>query len=216
MSTEVCYCCFEFNQRNKTMKSIFKQTNSIILPFTKQEISMIPFDLETLSGLPSEFKETVLTMLSGIKSKGTAFFTIHGKTLKTGMTLRRPSPHTDGNYEPVTMGFGVGSGGGSGWKVGENGSPVNTDEHNRQYVSETGGVILATNYASCLGWKGEYKGLPSVGGDCRHIELDEPELLKADTVYYGNNHFIHESIPVGRDIHRVFARITMPQDHVFN
>lgn len=196
------------------MLSTFKETNTIELPFTNQEISMIPFDLETLFGLPLEFKDTVKTMLNGIKAKGTAFFTIHGKTLKAGKTLRRPAPHTDGNYEPVTMGFG--GGGGGGWKIGENGSPVNTDEHNRQYISETGGIILATNYASCLGWKGEYTGVPSVGGDCRHIELDEPQLLKADTVYYGNNHFIHESIPVGRDIHRVFARITMPEDHKYS
>jgi hypothetical protein len=195
------------------MLSTFKETNTIDLPFTNQEISMIPFDLETLIGLPSEFKKTVETMLNGIKAKGTAFFTIHGKTLKAGKTLRRPAPHTDGNYEPVTMGFG---GGGGGWKIGESGSPVNTDEHNRQYVSETGGIILATNYASCLGWEGEYAGFPSVGGDCRHIALDEPQLLKADTVYYGNNHFIHESLPVGRDVHRVFARITMPENHKYN
>ena len=193
------------------MQSTFKATNTIELPFVNSEISMLPFDLITLSGLPSEFHKTVLTMLNGVKAVGTAFFTIHGKTLKAGNTLRRPAPHTDGNYEPVTMGFG-----GGGWKIGENGSPVNTDEHNRQYVSKTGGIILATNYASCLGWKGEYTGLPGVGGDCRHIGLDEPQLLKADTVYYGNNHFIHESLPVGRDVHRVFARITMPEDHKYS
>lgn len=196
------------------MQSTFKAINTIELPFVNSEISMLPFDLVTLAGLPSEFHKTVLTMLNGIKAVGTAFFTIHGKTLKAGKTLRRPAPHTDGNYEPVNMGFG--GGGGNGWKVGENGSPVNTDEHNRQYVSETGGIILATNYASCLGWNGEYSGLPSVGGDCRHIELDEPHLLKADTVYYGNNHFIHESLPVGKDIHRVFARITLPETHQYN
>lgn len=193
------------------MQSTFKAINTIELPFVNSEISMLPFDLVTLAGLPSEYHKTVLTMLNGVKAAGTAFFTIHGKTLKAGKTLRRPAPHTDGNYEPVTMGFG-----GGGWKVGENGSPVNTDEHNRQYASETGGIILATNYASCLGWNGEYSGLPSVGGDCRHIELDEPHLLKADTVYYGNNHFIHESLPVGKDIHIVFVRITLPETHQYN
>jgi hypothetical protein len=196
------------------MKSVFRETNRITLPFVNKEISMLPFDLVTLSGLPNEFHKTVLTMLDGIKAKGTAFFTIHGKTLKAGNTLRRPAPHTDGNYEPVTMGFG--SGGGGGWKIGENGSPVNTDEHSRQYANECGGIILATNYPSCLGWYGEYKGLPSVGGDCRHINLDEPHLLKANKVYYGNNHFIHESLPVGRDVHRVFARITLPQTHEYS
>ena len=74
---------------------------------------------------------------------------------------------------------------------------------------------MATNYPSCLGWVGEYDGLPKVGGDCRHIALGTPELLRENTVYYGNNHFIHESLPVSRDIHRVFARITLPEDHIF-
>ena len=41
------------------MQSTFRATNTIELPFTNQEISMIPFDLETLSGLPVEFLSTV-------------------------------------------------------------------------------------------------------------------------------------------------------------
>lgn len=90
------------------MISTFKETNDIELPFINKELSMLPFDLETLEGLPSEFVETVSTMLQGVIGKGTAFFTIHGKTLKSGNTLRRPSPHTDGNYEPVNMSFGGG------------------------------------------------------------------------------------------------------------
>ncbi len=196
------------------MISRFNEINDIELPFVAGEFSMIPFCLGTLCGLPVEFKNTAKQMLKGIKCKGTAFFTIHGKSLKKGRTLRRPAPHTDGNYEPVKMGFG--GGGGNGWKVGENGAAINTDEHNRQYVSDKGGIIIATNYASCLGWDGEYKGLPRVGGDCRHIKLDEPHLLKANKVYYGNNHFIHESLPVGRDVHRVFARITLPESHEYN
>ena len=194
------------------MISDFCETNDIKLPFVDGEFSMIPFCLSTLNGLPQEFKSTAKAMLKNIKCKGNAFFTIQGKTLKKNCTLRRPAPHTDGNYDPVKMGFG----GGNGWKVGENGAAINTDQHKRQYVSNKGGVILATNYASCLGWKGEYDGIPRVGGDCRHIKLDEPHLLKADKVYYGNNHFVHESLPVGRDVHRVFARITLPESHEYN
>ena len=174
---------------------------------------MLPFDVKTLEGLPKEFKTLALNMLKGIKNlRGTAFFTIHGKTLKPRETLRRPAPHTDGNYEPHLMTFG---GCGGGWKVGENGPAINTDLHARQYNSEKGGIVMATNYPSCLGWVGEYDGLPNVGGDCRHIDLDTPVLLREDTVFYGNNHFIHESIPVTRKVHRVFARITLPEDHIY-
>jgi hypothetical protein len=54
-----------------------------------------------------------------------------------------------------------------------------------------------------------------VGGDCRHIALDAPFTLTENTVYYGNNHFIHESLPIAIDAHRVFARITLPENHQY-
>lgn len=194
--------------------SKYKCVGNIDLPYMNGEYSMIPFNLKTLEGLTDEFKKIAGDMLKGVSGLvGTGYLTVHGKTLKAGKTLRRPAPHTDGNYEPVKMSFG--GGGGNGWKVGENGPAIDTDLHHRQYVNEKGGIILATNYASCLGWKGKYEGLPNVGGDCRHIELDQPTLLSENKVYYGNNHFIHESLPVGRDVHRVFARITLPEDHIY-
>ena len=108
------------------------------------------------------------------------------------------------------MGFG-----GGGWKIGENGPAINTNFHNRQYNSLNGGIIMATNYPSCIGWNGDYDGLPNVGGDCSKIDLDTPLLLRENKVYYGNNHFIHESLSVDQDVHRVFARITMPENHIF-
>ena len=150
-------------------------------------------------------------MIKHIKVKsGTAYLTVHGKWLKSGGTLRRGLPHIDGNYEPHLMSFG-----GGGWKVGENGPAINTNMHKRQYLSDKGGIIICTNFASAVGWSGEYKGLPNVGGDCSHISLDEPELLREGNIYYGNNHFIHESLPVDRDIHRVFARVTLPENHIY-
>ena len=191
-------------------------TNTIALPLVIGEFAMIPFDLNTLDGLPDKFKATVGQMIEGIKNlSGTAFFTFHGKQLKKGETLRRGGPHTDGNYEEYNMTFG-GGGGGNGWKVGENGPAINTELHHRQYVSDKGGIILASNYEACLGWEGEYSGMPGVGGDCRKIELDKPFLLDSNRVYYANNHFIHESLPMSGDVHRVFARITLPEDHEFS
>lgn len=197
------------------MESKCKVLGGVVLPHVDGHIKMVPFDLATLVGLPLEFVDTVKQMLVGVSNLvGTAYFTIHGKTLYKGQTLRRGGPHTDGNYEPIKMGFG--GGGGNGWKVGENGPPVGSDMHARQYASECGGIILASNYESCLGWDGDYYGLPSVGGDCSHIRLDSPFNLMRNTIYYGNNHFIHESLPVNDNVHRIMARITMPENHVFN
>lgn len=197
------------------MKSNSLVLSSIDLPLIDGEYSMIPFDLNTLEGLSDEFKVVANKMLSRFNSiSGTGFFTIHGKKLKKNGTLRRGGPHTDGNYEPHSMTFG-GTGGGSGWKVGESGPEVNSELHRRQYNKETGGILLASNYESCLGWNGEYEGLPSKGGDCSKINLDEPFILSKNKVYYGNNHFIHESLPVDKDVHRVMVRITLPEDHEF-
>lgn len=192
------------------MKSIAIATNQITLPYVEGEYSMIPFDLSSLEGLGEQFSDLVKKMLQGIKhSRGTAFFTIHGKKLRKGETLRRGGPHTDGSYDQATMSWG----GGGGWKIGENGPSTDSKEHKRLYNSETGGIILCSNFEACLGWVGEYDGLPGVGGDCSKIKLDEPFLLERNKVYYGNNHFIHESLPMSDDVHRVFARITLPEDH---
>jgi hypothetical protein len=194
------------------MKSLCLNAGSINLPIIDGEFSMIPFNMSTLEGLPNEFKLVAKQMMSSIKTSSViAYFTIHGKKLKKSQTLRRGAPHTDGNYEPINMSFG----GGGGFKVGENGPRLGSDIHNRQYLSDLGGIILASNFSSCLGWVGEFEGLPKRGGDCRHIELGKPFMLEANKIYYGNNHFIHESLPMSEDVHRVFARITLPESHAY-
>jgi hypothetical protein len=189
------------------MKSIVTMTNTIELPLIEGEYQMIPFDLLTLEGLNDLFKGVAKHLLVGINASGVGFLTIHGKKLHKGETLRRGGPHTDGNYDADTLDWG------NGWKVGENGPAITSQFHQRSYNAETGGIILASNYESCLGWQGEFDGLPDVGGDCSKIKLNSPFILKRNTVYYGNNHFIHESLPVNDDVHRVFARITLPEMH---
>jgi len=192
------------------MKSIAVVTNEIELPMIDGEFSMMPFDLLTLNGLSADFKGIAEKLLTNIKHNGgNAFLTVHGKMIKKGGTLRRGGAHTDGSYDSKVFGWG------GGWKVGENGHAITSYDHKRLYNSDTGGIILASNFESCLGWIGEFEGLPGVGGDCSTISLDEPFMLKRNTVYYGNNHFIHESLPLSDDVHRVFARITMPESHVF-
>ena len=193
------------------MKSMVRNMGSVEPPLIEGEFAMIPFDIETLVGVPKFFFVTVEKMLENIpRGKGTAFLTIHGKKLKSGETLRRPGAHVDGNYEPHVMDFG-----GGGWKTGEEGRPVGHPTHTRQFCSDGGGIIMVSNYPACNGWVGEFEGHAEKGGDCTHLDLGEPFKLKANTVYYGNCHFIHESIPVTTDCHRVLLRIILPEDHVY-
>ena len=187
--------------------------NKIKLPLYTGEVSMVKFCLTSLDGLPLEFHNLARDMLKNIPVEGDGYFTIHGKKLKKGETLRRPGPHTDGNYEPCSWG----KGGGSGWKVGENGPAIDTQYHKDSYLNINGGIILASNYEACIGWVGEFEGNINVGGDCSKFELNNGKFsLDRDTVYYGNNHFIHESLPMEDDVHRVLARITLPMTHVYN
>lgn len=116
----------------------------------------------------------------------------------------------------VIMNLVVGGGRG-GWKIGENGPAVDTQYHKDSYICENGGIILASNFEACTGWIGNFEGDIGVGGDCSKVELTHGEFtLKKDTVYYGNNHFIHESLPMSDDIHRVLARITLPSSHQYS
>ena len=194
------------------MKSLAISTVSIELPLIEGEFPMLPFDLNNLSVLPCLFARIARKMLTGIKHDGgTAYFTLHGKVLKKGETLRRGGAHIDGNYEPHQMDFG-----GGGWKVGQDGRDISHPTHIRQFNKETGGIVLASNYHACNGWVGDYEGVVDKGGDCTGFDLDQGFELEANKVYYGNNHFIHESLPMSGDVHRVFARITMPESHEFN
>ncbi len=53
--------------------------NQIQIPEYIGHQSMIPFDLKTLVGLPTEFVDVVKNMLCNVKAIGTAYFTIHGR-----------------------------------------------------------------------------------------------------------------------------------------
>jgi hypothetical protein len=194
------------------LTSYAKPLNAIELPYHKGEVSMLPFDLSDLSTLPNEFVGAVEQMVKNLPNRiGTAYLTIHGKFVKKDKTLRRGAPHIDGNYLPSVKGWG--NTGGNGWKVGENGVKLNSQEHALSYANPNGGMLIASNYSACKGWVGNFDADAKEGGDCSHINLGEGFMLNANQVYYGNSQFIHESLPVDQDIFRVLFRITLPMDY---
>lgn len=194
------------------MKSMVMRLNAIQLPQILGEWSMIPFDLETFDGLPDQFKQIAKDLLKHIPGvKGIAHFTFHCQQLRAGESHRRGGPHVDGNYDREILDWN-----GNGWKVGENGPRVDSQEHKRLYVTSNGGIVMASNHSACNGWVGEFPGIPGVGGDCSHLDLGEPNCrLDPNVVYYGNNHFIHESCLMNADVTRALARITLPAHHEY-
>lgn len=128
--------------------SISKKLNELVLPerFTSEEqfvsrfgkLSMMPFDMNDLNGLHAVLRPVVEKMLQELKLReGRAYLTIDAKQLSQGTTHRRPGAHIDGNYlddmylkamRQVDPG-GWTSGGGNGWKVGEGGNVLTSQQH---------------------------------------------------------------------------------------
>ena len=142
------------------------------------------------------------------KQTGKAYITIDEKIVRKGESHRRGGPHTDGNYL-----FGWGGGGG-GWLTGEDGRFLPREQHEEQYCSEKGGMLIVSSYEACKGWNGEFEGQPNQGGDCTHLDLSNMNSfnLKSHTLYWGNSTFIHESLPLEEDVERQLVRITLPAD----
>lgn len=194
------------------LKSKSKKIKEISLPeFKGDRIYMHEFDIENPI-LPTgceRWIEVVKEMVShSPKKTGKAYITIDEKIVKKGETHRRGGPHTDGNY---LYGWG---GGGSGWLTGEDGRVLPQDKHEKQYCSNTGGMLIVSSYEACKGWNGDYNGQPNQGGDCSHLDLSKMEnfILSKNTLYWGNSTFIHESLPLNEDVKRQLVRITLPAD----
>ena len=201
------------------IRSRVTDVGAITLPQITGKHSMLPFNLKTLAGLTGAFKEIAADLTKHLKIKeGTAFLTIHGRQLVKGETLRRPQAHIDGNYMNYVEGetfISFGRGGGNGWKLGEAGPYITEQEHKDSYDNEDGGIITASTVSSCIGFQGDFEGSPARGGDCTHIDLGKGEKLDANKIYYGNNRFVHESLPIDRDTHRTFVRVTLPITHKY-
>ncbi len=193
------------------INSISKELYEVQIPSYNGEVKMLPFDLSNINNVPEQFKELVSKMIEFLPiKKGIAYLTIDGKFVESGKTQRRGGPHTDGNYLKENS-----WGGTSGWKVGGDGIGLTTEEHKLSYESNTGGMIICSDYPGCMGWNGKFDGFPNTGGDCSHLDLDEGFLLKPNTVYYGNSQWIHESLPLNESVHRNLVRITLPTDYTF-
>lgn len=175
------------------------------------QIYMQPFDILDISIFKNnKYFELIKHMLSKIKVAGTAYLTIDEKLVKNGESHRRGGPHTDGNYI-------YSWGGGGGWLTGSAGRYLAESQHKEQYCTQTGGMLIASSYSACQGWLGDFDEEPNQGGDCSHIDLSKMDnfILQKNTLYLGNSTFIHESLPVNKNIYRQLIRITLPFDYLY-
>lgn len=171
------------------------------------QIYMQPFKLSQSNKFEgNKYFSLIKSMLSHITASGIAYLTIDEKLVRNGQSHRRGGPHTDGNY---IYGWG------GGWLTGSAGRYLPENQHKEQYCSHTGGMIIASSYSACEGWVGEFSQEPKQGGCCSHVDLSAMDNIKLNenTIYLGNSTFIHESLPVNKDVYRQLIRITLPHDH---
>ena len=197
------------------LKSKSKMIKPISLPEYKgDQVYMHEFDMANPS-LPvgCERWNTVLKEIisNSPKQTGKAYITIDEKIVRSGESHRRGGPHTDGNY---LFGWGGSGDGGGGWLTGEDGRFLTIEQHEEQYCSEKGGMLIVSSYKACKGWNGEFEGQPNQGGDCTHLDLSKMECyeMESNTLSWVNSTFIHESLPVQEDVKRQLIRITLPAD----
>lgn len=96
-------------------------------------------------------------------------------------------------------------------------SPARTGIHNGLVMDEfNGGMLLASNYAACQVWKGDFAGTIGEGGCCKAIDFSTlaTEVMPANAVYYLNPLGIHESLPITDTVERQLVRINFHPDYI--
>lgn len=158
--------------------------------YSATRVMMMPFLLEEPRGsLP-----TPLTGYRGLVShicsksavrEGVGYLTIDEALVLEGETHRRPGLHVDG--------LGAWGGGGG-------------------YAAN--GMFVAASVEGCEGYQGVFDAALGDDGDCAHIDVSKATTVRmgASKLYWCSPRAIHRSLPMPRDIHRQFIRISMPSD----
>lgn len=178
-------------------------------------------------GLPedlSKWQPTVDRMLMDYDGNDPIFIMIDCATVLAGQTHRRKGMHIDGYWNegghgghtisahgdrqsgrwgsrhssiPPSHGGRRHSAGASSWKDA-------TFEHPEA-------IILASNIAACVGYRGEFEGPIGDGGDCSHVDLSSLERVDMEpfTTYLGNVTCLHASMPVTENCDRQLVRLNV-------
>jgi len=183
------------------LNSKFTQLLAVALPGPElqRQYYMHAFDIAD-PVMPEGFEDYLPVVLDLIKAsgvtEGVGYLTVDEKMLKKGETQRKPKPHVDGCYVPQRRTWG--HGGGGGWN------------HSCNIIPGRMPVIVASNFAACKAWLGEFDAEPKSDGDLSHLELGEGTLLEPNMGYLLSPDCVHESLPMPHDVDRTFIRIAMP------
>lgn len=194
------------------MKSIALEMHQVEFPsFTGLQVYM-KNAMSSVAHLcvPEAYRAMVRGMLDAAKvpADQQVWITIDESHVTEGNSHRRGRAHVDGCREHLSWGDG-------GWLNGVPGREVPDHIQKLSYENELGGMLIASNFQACKVWKGEYSGVPGLGGDCEHLRDQfgnlEESMMKDNTVYLTNSTCIHESMPLTKTFDRQLIRITLAE-----
>ena len=126
--------------------------------------------------------------------------TVDEKIVQAGCSQRRPDAHVDGHFQVSEMSWGHDGPGGT-WNHCCNEVPIPRMS-----------VIVASDVAGCIGYRGNFEGEPKNDGDLEHIrdQLGAGELLPANRGFLLSPDCVHESVRYSEPTQRGFLRIALP------
>ena len=188
--------------------SKFLQTSSVTFPEFKGEHQYMRKFFKN-QGLPSDlarWQETVDQMLIGVETDNPIFIMIDQGVVKSGTSHRRGGKHIDGYWQENINAHGGGHGGhriSASWRT--------VPKWSTAELKEPEAIILASSIAACNAYVGTWDGIIGEGGDCSNIDTSNMQKvsLQANKTYIGNVGFIHESIPIDKDVERTLVRLNV-------
>ncbi len=188
------------------LNSVYKKLCYIDLPYQGRQKYMHTFDLAAPVMAPGfeDYLEPVKGLCASAgATSGLAHMTVDEKVILAGMSQRRPRPHVDGCFMPQAQVWSHDDkGGGSRWFHGCN--HIQSSEFKRMPV------IVASSVPGCRVWRGVFDTEPKSDGDLSHLNLDEGEVLPANTGYLLSADCVHESMIHEKETQRTFLRIALP------
>lgn len=183
--------------------------------------------------LPQQFyiwKDVVETRILSLiphndNSSNEHYVTITSKYFTEEGCLRREGVHIDGNFcaDPTFIGetWGGTSTTWAGVHIDENlvittpwESPYGIQPPIGKYVSsELGGIFCVSSFEGCDVWDNKIECEIGDGGSLNHFNTDEPEILKANNLYFMSSDTPHQSNIIPQGERRTLIRVTLAHDY---
>jgi hypothetical protein len=209
--------------------SYFEECGNIRFPeFKAERHYMVPFFQKT--GLPAPLKHwqpTVDAMLETVQTDKEIYLMVDQAQVLPNTSHRRGGVHVDNvwtinchsvghessHHNPPSGGHAGGHrGGGDSHLPSWLRTPKPPLKRKKKLSEAEQLIILASDYAACAAYEGEWEGFVEDKGDCSHIDISglTAKILLANRAYKGDTtQMLHESLPIPVACNRTVVRLNV-------